>query len=136
MLFRSCGHATLGAVHALLESGRFTNLMAEPGATLPIETKGGLLTMRTYQQDQPGKTTQYWLDLIRPTLARKAANLKILARCLGIDLGAFVLQRQVEITQDQDLIVSVDNHHTLTGIQPDFKALADFCREGDRKSVV
>src|SRR5512140_1608530 len=48
-----CGHATLGGAHALFESGRFSAAMAEPGTILPIETKAGILTVRTEKHPQP-----------------------------------------------------------------------------------
>ena len=127
---RMCGHATLAAVHALLESGRFTNQMREPGATLPIETAGGLLTMRTFQQDAPTKLTQYWLDLVPPTLRHRPANAKVLAEAMGIEMDNLVLTRPFELTQDDDLIVSVDTVNTLMTIQPDRSRLIAFCQKG------
>ena len=41
-----CGHATLAAVHALIEADRFSDILEMPGTLLPIETRSGIVTVQ------------------------------------------------------------------------------------------
>ena len=130
-----CGHATLAGVHALLEAGRFATEMREPGASLPIETQAGVLTARTYQQDQPDRQCVIWLDLVRPRLTRKSINQAKLAELLGTQFEMLDVTRPPQITQDGDLIVSVKGYAELLTMQPHFAELGEFCRQNGIRGV-
>ncbi len=121
-----CGHATLAAVHALTEAGRFAMLRVDPDAILPIQTRGGRLLART--ERAPGHSDNWlvWLDLCRPVLKTRALNMDKLARLLGLTIEAFDQALPVMQTQDDDVLLFVQDLPTLFSVMPSFGELADF----------
>lgn len=130
-----CGHATLGGVYALLLAGRFRHLMTAPGSILPIETRSGVLTVRTERSDQEGLPTIIWLDLPDPQLCRKTINVLPLARCLGIDPADIDKRYPILVSAVGDLIVLIKELNCLLGMQPRFGELGEFCRKSGVRAV-
>lgn len=121
-----CGHATLAGVHALVESGRFTTLLQESQAILPIQTAGGLLSARMERISPQGQDRLIWLDLAPPRLRPRALNLGKFARLMGITPQELDESLPVVQTQDDDLLVFVRNHQVLQSIRPNFAELAAY----------
>jgi len=121
-----CGHATLAAVHALVESGRFLALKESPEAVLPIQTAGGLL--RTRMERIPGRGDEFlvWLDLVPPKLKPRSLNLEKLARLLGITTEGLDGSLPVVQTQDDDVLIFVQDHQVLQSMAPKFTELGAY----------
>ncbi|MCP4249397.1 MAG: PhzF family phenazine biosynthesis protein [bacterium] len=121
-----CGHATLAGVHALVESGRFLALKDNAEAVLPIETVGGLL--RTRMEPIAGRDGQHivWLELRPPRLEPRSLNMDKLARLLGTTVEVFDKGLPLMQTQDDDVLVFVQDHQQLQALAPNFAELAAF----------
>ena len=125
-----CGHATLAAVHALIESGRFTSLPEDKGTILPIQTKSGILTTRCEQlRKDDAEAFLVWLDLPTPQLKKKQCAPKIWGQVLGVPPDQFDPDMPAMQTQDDDVLVFLKSLTPLLAAQPDFKELAKFSRQ-------
>jgi PhzF family phenazine biosynthesis protein len=123
-----CGHATIGGVHALLESGRFAHALAEPGMILPIETRSGVLTVRAEQPGDRGRPLTIWLDMPHCESRREGVNVPAVAKHLRLD-PSMVDQTIPPIrTYDHDALLAVRDLHTLMELQPAMSDLAQYCR--------
>jgi PhzF family phenazine biosynthesis protein len=123
-----CGHATLGAVHALLEIGRFAHALKEPGTVLPIETKSGILTIRTESHGDHGTYT-IWLDMPHCEPKRGTVVVPTLAKYLGLPVDAVDPAIPAIRTQDDDVILGVRTLPTILGLEPSMADLARYCRK-------
>jgi trans-2,3-dihydro-3-hydroxyanthranilate isomerase len=130
-----CGHATLAAVYALMRAGRFTHLLKPPGSILPIETRSGVLSVRTQRSDEEGLPTLIWLDLPDPRLRTKAINVLVLSRLLGIDSGDIDSRHPICQSSADDLIVMIKELSCLLGMQPRFAELGEFCRQNGLRAA-
>ncbi len=127
-----CGHATIGGVHALVESGRFTTLQDDPEAILPIQTAGGILRVRMERLAAGGSDGQahlVWLELRPPRLTPRSLNLQKLTALLGIDAEALDASLPIMQSQDGDLLVFVRELGRLQTMTPDFGELGRFGRK-------
>ncbi|MCK6482785.1 MAG: PhzF family phenazine biosynthesis protein [Phycisphaerae bacterium] len=122
-----CGHATLGAVHALLEAGRFANVLRDPGTVLPIESKSGVLTVRTEFQDHPSARCVYWLDALDATVRPCNYPAEAFAPFLGIGTDALDERLPAVMTADRDVIFGVRELATLLAMRPEMQKLGEFC---------
>jgi PhzF family phenazine biosynthesis protein len=123
-----CGHATLGAVHALLETGRFAHALKEPGTVLPIETKSGVLTIRTESHAEKGAYT-IWLDMPHCEPKRGTVVVPYLAKYLNLPLDAVDPAIPAIRTQDDDVILGIRDLPTLLSLEPSMADLARYCRK-------
>ncbi|MCG8405102.1 MAG: PhzF family phenazine biosynthesis protein [Phycisphaerales bacterium] len=130
-----CGHATIGAVHALLEDGRLPHALDEPGTILPIEFCDGILNVRTEHIEGTTQPDTIWLDM--PHSEPKQTNVVVLplTRHLGlsedmIDTG-FVPIR----THDEDIMFAVQTLPVLLEMQPNMGELARYCRKEGLRGV-
>lgn len=121
-----CGHATLGGVHALVQSGRVVLPQSEESITVGIETRSGPLV--AFVERIPGSETDLmiWLDMVDPTLTPQPVDLAELASVLGIESSS-VSDSEFPImkTQDRDVLVFVENFEVLSGARPDFRLLEE-----------
>jgi PhzF family phenazine biosynthesis protein len=131
-----CGHATIGAVHALVESGRFAGLLDSPHAPIAIETKGGLLRARCERMPNDPKRFLVWLDLVDPALTPEHVNPAELGKLLGISSDLFESELPSMRTQDDDLIVFVRDLAALATAAPDFRALQQWCHGRNLRGVL
>lgn len=128
-----CGHATIGAFHALRSMG-----LVKAGSTCLNETLSGLLEVAV------GEDTVL-MDMAEPRLFESiegAAELDELYRIMGLPAagqgvvlgkpGLSLLPRKVS-TGLIDIMMPVKNEQALEEIQPDFPALTELSR---RYSVV
>jgi PhzF family phenazine biosynthesis protein len=122
-----CGHATLGGVHALVESGRIP-APADPAqsVTVRIETRSGPLTAFVERIPKTDAGHMIWIDLIDPTLTAQPLALLELAAVLCVDADAFSESALPTMrTQDRDVLVFVDDISALNAARPDFRGLEE-----------
>jgi trans-2,3-dihydro-3-hydroxyanthranilate isomerase len=131
-----CGHGTIAAVHALVESGRLAGLLDSPQAAVVIETAAGLLRASCERLHVDTGRFVVWLELPAPKLTPKPVNPVELARLLGMSSDRFERDLPIMKTQDQDLIVFVADLPTLGMALPDFRALGDWCRREGLRGVL
>ncbi len=125
-----CGHGTIGAVHALIRSGRFVDLPDDKGTVLPIQTRSGILTVRCERLTRSGGSTfLVWLDLPQPQLRPKTIAPRIWGGLLGVPVDAFDRDLPSAQTQDGDVLVFLRSLPPLMEAAPDFRALAKFSRQ-------
>ncbi|MEE8170819.1 MAG: PhzF family phenazine biosynthesis protein, partial [Phycisphaerae bacterium] len=124
-----CGHATLAAVHALIEDGRFSHLMQEPGIVLPVACRIGTLTVRTEFQGDDRAKTLYWLDVPDTELQRAPVSAEAVLPHLGASPDDLARRLPIVMTRDRDLIIGIAELACLLQLQPDFQKLGDFCRK-------
>ncbi len=150
-----CGHATLAAVHALLEEGRFTHTLDQPGTILPIDSRSGILTVRTerlmsrpqataapgeieanIRLTEPSRPMTLWLDMPRCEPKKSRVILPPLLQYLN--LGADMIDSAIPPirTQDDDIIVAVTNLPDLLELQPVMSDLARYCRKEGIRGVL
>jgi PhzF family phenazine biosynthesis protein len=126
-----CGHATIGAAHALFEEGRFRHCFDEPGSILPIETKSGILTLRT---ERPGGDHPYtlWLDMPHCEPKKTAVAVPNVARYLNLNPAMIDPSLPAIRTQDDDVILAVKDMQTLLEMQP---SMSDLRRYGEKEGL-
>lgn len=130
-----CGHATLGAVHALLESGRFSREAAEPATVIPLESKSGILTVRTESQPDPDKPCTIWLDMPHCEPRPDPVNVPTVAKHLGLDPAQLDDRLPPIRTHDDDLIMAVSELSTLMELRPRMNDLAHYCARNRLRGV-
>jgi PhzF family phenazine biosynthesis protein len=123
-----CGHATLGGVHALLESGRFAHELKEPGTVLPIESRSGILTVRTESHPEAGKPPTIWLDMPHCDAKSKNVPLPALVEQLRLPLEALDPRIPAIRTHDDDVVLAVRDLQVLLGLAPPMGELTRYCR--------
>ena len=131
-----CGHATIAAVHALVESGEFAGLLDSPQAVIGIETRGGLLHARCERLPNNPTSFLVWLDLLDSTLTPKHVNPAELGKLLGVSSDMFERELPTMKTQDDDLIVFVRDLPTLFLAAPDFRGLEQWCRRENLRGLL
>lgn len=119
-----CGHATLAAVHALVDSGRLPCSEDTGSVELTIETKSGVITAFVERWPGEGGGKIYWLELIPPTLSPARIDRAELAPLLGLDPSAVEPELPLARSQDDDVLLFVRSAAELNGARPDFAALA------------
>ncbi|MFQ5410974.1 MAG: PhzF family phenazine biosynthesis protein [Phycisphaerae bacterium] len=148
-----CGHATLAAVHALLEEGRFTHTLDRPGTILPIETRSGILTVRTERREaeppppeggiegdaSPAASNPpitLWLDMPRCQPKNTHVILPSLLKHLGLDEELMDPAIPPIRTHDDDVILAVHSLSALLELQPEMSSLARSCRKERIRGVL
>jgi PhzF family phenazine biosynthesis protein len=131
-----CGHATLGGVHALVESGRWAHLLSEPGTVLGIESRAGILQISAEPHSHPDKPPTLWLDM--PHCQPKSRNVPLpaVADRLGLPLDAIDPRIPAIRTQDDDIILAVREVATLLGLAPAMSDLARYCRTEQIRGIL
>ncbi len=119
-----CGHATIAAVHALVESDVLSAEKHGSSAPLQIETRSGMLT--AFIEPLAGREGRrmIWLELLPPSLAIHAVDSSELAAALRLGPERFESTLPMMETQDRDLIVFVQDMVSLNDATPDFTALS------------
>ena len=110
-----CGHATVAACHALVESGR----LSVPGG-YRIETASGVLAVELTPSDVAA--CQVWLDIPIPVFEPASVSLATLATALGLD-AAELLDEPPLVQGGEYLYIACANLAPLLTIKPDFSAL-------------
>jgi len=124
-----CGHATLAAVHALLESGRIPVEAAAQGAfAFPsIETRSGVLSIAVQRSATHAGAPTIWLDMPHCEPLKEPVNVPTVCRTLGLDPGMLDPELRPITTADRDILLAVRDTPTLLSLSPAMGDLARFC---------
>jgi len=127
-----CGHATVAAVHALVESGRWHEFgLADPKsgtASWHVQTLGGELTAFVERLPATTDKCMYWLDLVDPVLSEAPGRLDGLDMALGLEETDRHVPAGPVRSQDDDLLLLVPNVARLNACRPDFARLDAWCQ--------
>ena len=120
---KMCGHATIAAVHALVESGRWELPQGAEAEPFKIETASGVLSAGV--ENYPGTSIGQliWLDLPQPRLSEKPLGTRGLSEAFNLPVDAFPLKPVPALTQDGDLIVLVQDFMVLSAARLDREKL-------------
>lgn len=124
-----CGHATLGAVHVLLESGRVPSGPASEGAFAfpPIQTRSGVLSIAVQRSAAHAGPPTIWLDMPHCEPLTEPVNVPTVCRHLGLDPGLLDGAVRPITTSDRDILLAVRDTPTLLSLSPSMSDLARFC---------
>ena len=115
-----CGHATIGAFHALAEEGMHG--MKDTGSyNFVLETLSGNLPL-TVEKRKVGTTI--YLGLNVPVFVRAGQYKLDIMRLFGISLEEF--ENRMPIVSEQYLYVPLRRLHTLLSLKPNMFALSQF----------
>lgn len=130
---RMCGHATIGAVRALLDAGVLGFDSGETAVTVKIDTLSGTLT--AWVEPMPGANDKQmiWLEMPRPRWEAYGTCVDALAPVLGLTPNALLSAPAPIRTQDEDVILFVKDFAALHEANPDFARLREHqLKEGMR----
>lgn len=132
-----CGHATVGAVHAVIESKRFPSATDAPAVVFPIETRHrGILTTRT-ERSPAGLAPRVWFDAPDLNIQPAEVPLDEVAALLGIEAARMDARFAPIRTSDVDIFVAVDTQATLAALRPSMADVEAFSqRHGLRGLLV
>lgn len=118
-----CGHATVAAIQALMDSDRLKFPDAVGSKQIQIETNGGTLT--AFAEKMPGTSSgiMVWLDLPDAHLRSIELPIDRIAGAVGVSVSALDPDLAVEVTQDGDLLVFIHDFRSLMNARPDFQIL-------------
>ncbi|HWL95447.1 MAG TPA: PhzF family phenazine biosynthesis protein [Phycisphaerae bacterium] len=123
-----CGHATLGAVHALLDEDRLPRDLSKPGAILPIETRSGVLAVRIESSSDPAQPRIIWLDTPHNEPKATPVNLPPLLKHLGITMDMIDDRFKPIRTNDDDVMFAVKSLHALLEMRPSMSGLVEYAQ--------
>ena len=115
-----CGHATIGAFGALMDSG-----LVSANSAYEIETKVGVLAINTENE-------LVFMDMSPPREVATIAQIEQqdqLARIMGITIADIGMAPKIISAGLPDIILHVKSKERLMGMQPDFHALSSVSRE-------
>jgi PhzF family phenazine biosynthesis protein len=115
-----CGHATVGAFHALAESG-LQGMAAVGSYAFRLETLSGILPVRV-EKGVDGTEVSFGLPV--PEFTRAGQYKLDVMRVLNVPLEEFDSHFPIVIAGD--LFVPVKRLHTLFGMKPNMSALEQF----------
>ncbi len=130
-----CGHATLGGVHALLQAGRFSHALKEPGTLLPIESKSGILTVRVEMHGDSQEDFTIWLDMPHCEPKEKPVVVPAIIKQLRLTEDDVDPVIPAIRTQDDDVILALKNLPTLLGLHPPMTELGRYCKKNGIRGV-
>ncbi|MCG3137318.1 MAG: putative isomerase YddE [Phycisphaerae bacterium] len=131
-----CGHGTIAAVRALIESGRFVSLPDEKGTILPLQINSGILTIRCERLDKmPDQPFLVWLDLEPPVLKKKLIIPRLWSEYLDVPVDGYDDALPAMQSQDGDVLVFVKRLTDLLAAMPDFKKLAKFSQQQQFRGI-
>lgn len=131
-----CGHATLGAIHALIEAAKVNSDFVDRGSALPVECKAGILQIRCDSPQNQSIPRTIWLDM--PHSEPKSRNVPVPAilHHLGISPNDVDPRIPAIRTHDDDVILAVKSINTLFGLTPAMNDLARYCRSESLRGVL
>lgn len=123
-----CGHATIGAFHALIEEGRFTGAFDEPGTIIPIETRSGIVTLRIERSHDSAQSDTIWFDAPHAEPRNTPVNLSPLLPHLGITMDLVDPRFKPIRTHDEDIMFAITSLPVLFEMQPSMGGIIEYCR--------
>ncbi len=116
-----CGHATVAAVHALVETTRLR------GDRVMFDTLGGLLPVSI---SSTPKGTVIWLEPALPALSPYAEPLVPVLECLGVGPEGLASWARPVLTPERDLLLPAAGLEVLKSLAPDMQRLARLGSDG------
>ncbi|MBI2620125.1 MAG: PhzF family phenazine biosynthesis protein [Ignavibacteriales bacterium] len=117
-----CGHATIGAFHALAEEGMF-GMKGNGWFTFRVQTKSGLLRVDVNKR-AGSAVVEFHLPVPKFTILKTAPSLVM--KSLGLHRSD--LHRKLPVARGNYLYIPVARISRLRRIQPDMNALDRACR--------
>lgn len=119
-----CGHATLAGIHALVETGRYEELVSASDGALRIETRSGVLAAKA--EMMPGEVDGRLIsfDLPEPRIWPDKMTHDEAAQLLRLPKSALVAAIPPTRTGNDDLIVLVQNYRVLNEARPRLDEIA------------
>jgi len=114
-----CGHATIAACHALVESGRLKPTLLP--ARIVFETLGGLLPVSV--DADAGWEVTVWLEPALPRIEPYAPPLTPFLEALGSSSGALIESLHPVLTPNRDLVIPVRSLEAVRALAPDMARL-------------
>lgn len=130
-----CGHASIAAMHAMVEGGRLPLGDEQQAIELSIETQSGILTAAVEKSPTTTGRMVYWLGLPTPLLSPANLSPSDVAGALGISADSLDESQPILRTQDDDVIVFVRNTRAVHGAHPDFTGLGLFQEKHQLRGV-
>lgn len=130
-----CGHATIAAAHALLDSGRLAGMLARPDPTITLESPRATLNLQPEVLDQSRNQTVWWLDMPEPGLRPDNTNPVKTCKLLGMTDDALDPAIPPMRTRDNDVIYVIRDWNTLMQLQPRFDDLAAWCLRNEIRGI-
>lgn len=126
-----CGHATIGAVQALIEAGRYAELGVNPDEVLRVQTRSGVLAVRVQRTASRSANPTIWIDM--PHCEPKSTKIVVqpIVQHLGISMDMLDLSIPPIRTFDEDVMIAVKSLQTLLEMQPAMSELSRYCK-GER----
>jgi len=109
------GHTTLGATHALLESGRL------PAGHVTFDTAAGVVRVEAEHGEGP---PVMWLEPALPACRALDHDLVEVLAALGLSRAGLAGWARPAVTPDGDLLLPLPDLATLRALQPDMTRLA------------
>jgi len=128
-----CGHATLGAVHALNEAGGLPK--GAPGGAISIAFTRGIFDLRVEFAERGDVQTLYWFDAPDSRLLPPALPPEPILQALGASLGDLDPRLPPVMTSERDIILGFAELATLLALQPDDSRLKDLCEKNRLRGV-
>jgi PhzF family phenazine biosynthesis protein len=122
-----CGHATLAATHAVVESGRIAT------GELAVECAAGNLRVTIDAADD--RRRRYWLAMPPPDVHPIELSRTQFAEALRLPADS-QLQASLHQTRDRDLIAFLPSGDHVRTLVPDFAAVDRLCREHDIRGIL
>lgn len=125
---RMCGHGSIAAAYALLETGAIRHDDATKSTVVKIETVSGVLN--AFVESIPGQPDAriIWLDLFDPTWKRLDFDAQAWSVALGASEAIWDVEFPPVKTQDNDVLTFVRDFGILNGLRPNHGAIAELSR--------
>jgi len=124
---RLCGHATIGAAHALLECGRYEDVLRPPDGVLAVSSPSGIVNVRTEYHNHASVKRLYSFDAPDASVQRWPHPPEQFIEHLGATAADLDARLPLALTPERDLIVAFSDLFRLLDLRPDMQKLAAFC---------
>jgi len=132
---RMCGHGTIAAIQALLETESIQHDAEKQSTPLAIESPSGVLAGFVETIPGQGDARMIWLDLPDPTWKRFEFDAGGWAAALGAGDGIWDVEFPPVRTGDRDVVTFVRDVGVLNGLRADPSALAALSRTTDVRGL-
>jgi PhzF family phenazine biosynthesis protein len=130
-----CGHATLGAIHALSEAGELPSPAPGTSADYSFDTRAGLLRLCRETLPPTNERAIWWLDMPAPILKPDHTNPIRTCELLGMNVNDLDPSLPAMRTRDEDLLYFVREWTLLMELRPRFDELAAWCTRHNIRGI-
>jgi len=123
-----CGHATVAGALALCDAGRIERIGNED-VSVVVDSRSGHLGLHLESLPRQPMKRMIWLDMPTPRLTNEDISPDKLAPMLGLDIDSFDASLPLVRTQEDDVLLFVNDVQAVNDARPDFAGLKDFQNE-------